>query len=169
MPQGGEHVRVAPLMEQIESDVRSAIRRRLVERGVTAYNDERVFERVHAVLHHAADERDLRALLLPELLGDEREWSLEPNLELSSHRPAAGKAILFAKRRIILPLTRWLFEYSQDNFRRQQQLNKILLACIEELAVENARLRADVDALGGNLDGPRDRDEGVPRSPREKP
>jgi hypothetical protein len=40
-----------------------------------------------------------------------------------------------------------LFEYSQSNFRRQQRLNQILLACIEELAVENARLRKDLDAL----------------------
>ncbi len=86
-------------------------------------------------------------LLLPELLGDEVEWSLEPNLRLSSHRPAAGGAILFVKRRLLLPLTRWLFEYAQENFRRQQRLNRILLACVEELAVENARLRRDLDAL----------------------
>ena len=140
-------IRVAPLMKQIESDVRSKIRRRLVKHGMGAYEDEQIFERVRALLQHAADGRDLSVLLLPELLGDEVEWSLEPNLRLTSHRPAAGKAILFAKRRILLPLTRWLFEYSQTNFRRQQQLNRILLACIEELAVENARLRRDLDAL----------------------
>ena len=35
---------------------------------------------------------------------------------------------------MLLPLTRWLFEYSQDNFRRQHHLNRILFACIEELA-----------------------------------
>lgn len=134
-------------MKQIESDVRSKIRRRLVKHGMGAYEDEQIFERVREMLHHAADGRDLGVLLLPELLSDEVEWSLEPNLRLSSHRPATGKAILFAKRRILLPLTRWLFEYSQTNFRRQQQLNRILLACIEELAVENARLRRDLDAL----------------------
>jgi hypothetical protein len=140
-------LRVAPLMKEIESDVRSTIRRRLVKHGMPAYEDEQVFERVRAMLQHAADGRDLDVLLLPELLGDDVEWALEPNLKLSSHRPSAGKAILFAKQRILLPLTRWLFEYSQSNFRRQQQLNRILLACIEELAVENARLRRDVDAL----------------------
>ena len=134
-------------MKQIESDVRSKIRRRLVKHGMGAYEDEQIFERVRETLQHAADGRDLSVLLLPELLSDEVEWSLEPNLRLTSHRPSAGKAILFAKRRILLPLTRWLFEYSQANFRRQQQLNRILLACIEELAVENARLRRDLDAL----------------------
>ena len=134
-------------MRQIESDVRSGIRRRLVRHGMPAYEDERVFERVRSLLQHAADGRDLDVLLLPELLGDQVEWKLEPTLKLSSHRPAAGPVILFFKRRVVLPLTRWLFEYSQDNFKRQDHLNRILLACIEELAVENARLRADLDNL----------------------
>jgi hypothetical protein len=147
-PIGGA-VRVGPLMRQIESDARSTIRRRLVTHGMPAYNDEQLFEQVRATLQHAADGRDLRVLLLPELLGDDVEWSLEPNLKLSSHRPATGGAILFVKRRILLPLTRWLFEYSQDNFRRQERLNRVLLSCVEELAVENARLRRDLDTLRG--------------------
>jgi hypothetical protein len=142
-----DDIRVAPLMKQIESDVRATIRRRLVTHGMPAYDDEEIFERVRAMLQHAADGRDLQVLLLPELLGDEVEWSLEPGLRLSTHRATAGKAILFVKRRVLLPLTRWLFEYSQTNFLRQQRLNRILLACVEELAVENARLRRDVDAL----------------------
>jgi len=142
-----ERIGVAPLMRQIDSDVSARIRRRLVKHGAGAYEDEQLFDRVRALLQHAADERDLDALLLPELLSDEVEWELEPNLKLSSHRAVFGSAILFAKRRVLLPLTRWLFEYSQTNFRRQQRLNRILLACIEELALENARLRRDVDTL----------------------
>ena len=144
-----DHISVAPLMKQIESDVRSAIRRRLATHGMPAYNDEEIFERVRAMLQHAVDGRDLQVLLLPELLGDEVEWSLEPDLKLSSHRAATGKGIVFLKRRILLPLTRWLFEYSRTNFVRQERLNRILLALVEELAVENARLRRDVDALLG--------------------
>jgi hypothetical protein len=54
-----------------------------------------------------------------------------------------GRVILFAKRRILLPMTRWLFEYSQENFRRQQRINAVLFACIEDLAIENARLRRE--------------------------
>jgi hypothetical protein len=134
-------------MKQIESDVRANIRRRLIKHGMPAYEDEAVFERVRAMLQHAADGRDLDVLLLPELLEDDVDWALDPNLRLSSHRQATGGLILFAKRRLVLPVVRWLFEYSQANFRRQQQLNKILLACIEELAIDNARLRRDVDAL----------------------
>ena len=45
---------------------------------------------------------------------------------------------------LILPVTRWLFEYSQENFRRQDQLNRVLFSCIEELALDNARLRRDL-------------------------
>jgi len=145
--QNADKIPVAPLMKEIEGDVRAAIRRRLVKQGMAAYADEQVFDRVHAILQRAADGRNLDALLLPELLADDKEWAIDPNLTLSSHRPATGKAILWTKQRILLPLTRWLFEYSQTNFRRQQRMNRILLACIEELAVENARLRRDVDAL----------------------
>ncbi|OGA93788.1 MAG: hypothetical protein A3G27_06525 [Betaproteobacteria bacterium RIFCSPLOWO2_12_FULL_66_14] len=100
------------------------------------------------VLARAADERNLDALLLPELLDGDAEWELQTRLDLSTHRPGLiGGTILWAKRRILLPLTRWLFEYSQDNFRRQHHLNRVLLACIEELAIENARLRRDVSEL----------------------
>src|SRR5689334_24075222 len=49
------------------------------------------------------------------------DWRLKTHLELSTHRPAIGRAILFTKRRVLLPLTRWLFEYSQENFRRQEE------------------------------------------------
>jgi hypothetical protein len=140
-------VRVASLMEKVEADVRSKVRRRLVEHGPAAYQDEQVFQRVHALLQRAADGRDRTALMLPDVLSDEDDWVLDTNLRLSSHRLAAGRAILFVKRRILLPLTRWLFEYSQENFRRQQHVNLILMACVEELAIENARLRRDLDAL----------------------
>jgi len=137
---------VAPLMDRIERDVHEAVRQRLVNRGVSAYKDQEIFERVREALLHAADERDPRVLLLPELFGDEVDWSLDTNLSFASHRKVTGGVVLFVKQRILLPLTRWLFEYSQDNFRRQNQLNRILLACIEELAIENARLRRDLDA-----------------------
>jgi hypothetical protein len=99
------------------------------------------------VLARAADTRNLDALLLPELLDGDVEWELQTRLDLSTHRPGLiGGTILWAKRRILLPLTRWLFEYSQDNFRRQHHLNRVLFACIEELAIDNARLRRDASA-----------------------
>jgi hypothetical protein len=135
-------LRVDAVMGDIERDVRARLRRHLVKRGGAAeYEDEAIFDAVHAVLARAVDGRNLDATLLPELLDSDVEWRLRTTLELTSHRPAAGRAILFVKRRILLPLTRWLFEYTQENFRRQDHLNRVLFACIEELALENARLR----------------------------
>jgi hypothetical protein len=142
-----DRVRVAPLMHTIEAEAAAKLRARLVESGAAGYEDAQIFDRVLAALRRAADERESAALLLPEVLGPEEDWALDPVLRLSSHRPRSGGAILFAKQRILMPLMRWLFEYSQENFRRQQRVNRVLMACVEELAVENARLRRDLDAL----------------------
>ena len=139
------NIRVDEVMGEIERDVRTRLRRHLIKRGGAAeYEDEEIFESVRAVLARAVDERNLDATLLPDLIDGDVDWRLQTHLALSSHRPVAGRFILFAKRKILLPLTRWLFEYSQDNFRRQHHLNRLLFACIEELAIENARLRRDV-------------------------
>jgi hypothetical protein len=139
------NIRVDEVMGEIERNVRTRLRRHLIKRGGAAdYEDEEIFDAVRAVLARAVDERNLDATLLPELLDGDVDWRLQTHLALSSHRPAAGRFILFAKRKVLLPLTRWLFEYSQDNFRRQHHLNRLLFACIEELAIENARLRRDV-------------------------
>jgi hypothetical protein len=139
---GEAKLRVDAVMGEIERDVRTRIRRHLIKRGGPAdYEDEATFDAVYAVLARAVDERNLDATLLPELLDSDVDWRLQTHLNLTTHRPAVGRFILLAKRRLLLPLTRWLFEYSQENFRRQDRLNRVLFACIEELALENARLR----------------------------
>jgi hypothetical protein len=141
----GPPLRVDAVMGEIDRDVRTRLRRHLIKRGGAAdYQDEEIFEAVRAVLGRAVDERNLDALLLPELLDADVEWQLQTHLALSTHRPLVGRFILAAKRRILLPMMRWLFEYSQENFRRQHHLNRILFACIEELALENARLRREL-------------------------
>ena len=138
-------LRTQALMREIEGDVRTRLRRHLIKRGGAAeYEDEQIFEAVRSVLARAVDERNLDALLVPELLDADVEWRLQAHLAWSTHRPVIGRLILAAKRRLLLPLTRWLFEYSQENFRRQHHLNRMLLACIEELAIDNARMRRDL-------------------------
>ncbi len=139
-------VRVDEVMGEIERDVRARLRRHLIKRGGAAdYHDEAIFDAVHAVLARAVDERNLDATLLPELVDGDVDWRLQTHLQLTTHRSGlAGRCMLFAKNTVLLPMTRWLFEYSQDNFRRQDHLNRILFACIEELALENARLRRDI-------------------------
>jgi hypothetical protein len=143
----GGPVRVKPLMDRIEGDVRDALRRRLIARGAAEYDDAELFERVRAMLDHAATGRSADVLLVTELLDGDVEVELDTQLKLSSHRPVLGPIILFLKRRLLLPMSRWLFEYSRENFRRQQRMNRILLACIEQLAIENARLRQDLDLV----------------------
>ena len=140
-------VRVDAVMGEIERDVRDRLRRHLIKKGGAAdYQDEAIFDAVHALLSRAVDGRNLDAMLLPELVDGDVDWRLRTHLSLTTHRPAMGRFILFAKKKLILPVTRWLFEYSQENFRRQDQLNRVLFACIEELALENAHLRRQLEA-----------------------
>jgi hypothetical protein len=142
----GPQVRVDAVMGEIERDVRDRLRRHLVKKGGAAdYQDGAIFDAVYALLDRAVDGRNLDATLLPELVDGDVDWRLQTHLALTTHRPALGRFILFAKKKLLLPMTRWLFEYSQENFRRQDHLNRILFACIEELAIENARLRRRIE------------------------
>ena len=82
-------LRVDEVMGEIERDVRTRLRRHLIKRGGAAeYEDEALFDAVHAVLARAVDERNLDATLLPELLDSDVDWRLKTHLELSTHRPA---------------------------------------------------------------------------------
>jgi hypothetical protein len=138
-------VRTERLMRGIEEDVRNELRRHLLGRGASReYDDPRVFASVESLLRRVLDRPEHDARLLPELLGDDPEWRLQTHLRFSSHRPFVGPFIIFVKRKILLPLTRWLYEYTLLNFQRQQRLNEVLISCLEELAIENARLRRDL-------------------------
>lgn len=133
---------VARLMREIEDEVREQRRQRMLARGgPDEYQDEEVFAVVEDVLRRAAQGRNLDALLLPELLDADQDWELRLPLEFRSHRPVTGRLIVFLKKRVLLPLMHWLYEYSLENFRRQRLTNKLLFASIEELALENAKLR----------------------------
>jgi hypothetical protein len=137
-------IRVEPLMREIENRVREDLRRRVLARGGSRdYQDIDLFSGVESLLRRAAD-RPADNALLPEFLGPEADWRLQTHIRFSSHRPGIGALIVFAKRRLLLPLTRWLFEYSADNFRRQETMNRVLVSCVEELAIENARLRREL-------------------------
>jgi hypothetical protein len=133
---------VAAIMRQIEAEVRADRRARLVARGgPSEYADAELFAIVERVLRRAVEDRDHDVLLLEELAGQDPDWRLRLPLTFSSHRPIVGPIVVFLKRRVLAPMMRWLYEYSLENFRRQQRINRLLFACIEELAIENARLR----------------------------
>ena len=143
-------VSVERLMHEIADDLRGERRERALARGGPAeYRDPEIFAAVEGVLRRAVESRNLDASLIPALLEDEEDSRLQTHLRFSSHRPLAGPVIVFVKRRILLPVTRWLYEYSLENFRRQQQINRVLFTCLEELAIENARLQQLVKEQSG--------------------
>jgi hypothetical protein len=142
MPDSPADVSVTRLMREIEDEVSRRRRTRLVARGgPSEYSDSELFALVERALSRALERQEPQSLLLPELLGDDEQWRLQTHLRFSSHRPVLGRAVVALKRAILLPLMRWLYEYSLENFRRQERVNRALFACIEELAIENARLR----------------------------
>lgn len=145
-------ISVERVMREIEEDLRRERRARLLEKGAPdEYRDADVYAAVERVLRRAIETRDHDAVLLPELLGDEQDWTLETRLKFSSHRPLVGPLIVFFKRRVLLPLTRWLYQYSLENFQRQQRINRMLFACVEELAIENATLRKIAELQDGRV------------------
>jgi hypothetical protein len=136
-------------MADVQARVRAALRARLVASGARELADDRLFEDVDALFREALrHDGNPVGLMLPQLLTE--DWQPELALRLSSHRGGlVAKLMVGIKQRVLLPLTRWLFEYTQENFRRQQRLNLTLMACLQTLAIEHARLTQEVAALRG--------------------
>jgi hypothetical protein len=141
-------VAVDDVMTDLQARVRERVRDRLLRHGASsAFDDATVFADVEALLRRATDAASPSALLLPEVLGDPETWRLDTAMRYQSHRGGIGHVIIFIKRRLLMPVFRWLFEYSRDNFERQRRMNEVLAACVQELAIETARRRRDVRRL----------------------
>jgi hypothetical protein len=136
-------------MAELQDRVRARLRKELLQHGASrALEDPRIFADVERVLREAVSRTSVRALLLPEFLGDPAAWRIEPALTYSSHRSAAAAGVIRSiKHRVLMPALRWLFEYSHDNFVRQQRVNHVLFACVQELAIQNAELRRELQNL----------------------
>lgn len=141
-----DDVAVDAVMADLRGRLRERLREQLLRHGASrAFEDPAIFADVETLLQTAVDADSPRTLVLPELLGDPDTWRLDTAMRYRSHRAgAAASAILFLKRRVLMPVFRWLFEYSRDNFERQRRVNQVLFACVQELAVETARLRAEL-------------------------
>ena len=149
-------------MAELRRCVRERLRAQLLAGGGSrAFEDPALFAEVEALLQTAANTTDADTLILPELLGDPSTWRINTAMHYQSHRgPGSASLILFLKRRVLMPMLRWLFEYSRDNFERQRRLNRVLFACVQELAIETTRLRREVDRLspaGSSRPGPIER------------
>jgi hypothetical protein len=132
---------------ELQERVRERLRQHLLEHGASrAFEDPELFAAVERLLQAAAHTGAADALVLPEILGDPDRWRLRAAIRYESHRGGAtGAAMVFVKRRLLMPVMRWLFEYSRDNFERQRRVNQVLFACVQELAVETARLRQEIE------------------------
>lgn len=139
-------------MAELQARVRERVRTDLIRHGASAdLENPAVFEEVERLLRQAADRSRPAALLLPEILGDPASWRVETAIRYESHRGGAiASAIVFAKRRLLMPLLRWLFEYSRNNFERQQRTNQVLFACVQDLAIEVVRLREELRRLSSS-------------------
>ena len=149
-------VKVDAVMAELQEQIRARLREDLVQHGASpALSDPAVFAEVERILRQATrNPGGTRALLLPELLGDPLTWRLEPALKVGSHRgPVAAAVVRAVKLRVIRPVMRWLFEYTHDNFARQLRVNQVLFACVQELAIQNAALRRDIDRSAGAAAG----------------
>jgi hypothetical protein len=130
-------------MADLQKRVRERLRSDIVKQGASrALADPQLFAEVERLLRRAADVGEADTLLLPEVLGDPATWKLQMAMRYQSHRgPGQAGFILFIKRRVLMPMFRWLFEYSRDNFERQRRVNLVLFACVQELAAETVQLR----------------------------
>lgn len=143
---GSYDVPVDALMDDLRARVRERLRQDVLRHGGPGeFADAALFAEVERVLHTAVDRGESKALVLPELMGPPESWRLDTAMRWSSHRAAGPAALIrFAKQRLLMPVLRWMFEYSRDNFERQRRVNLVLFACVQELATETARLRQDL-------------------------
>lgn len=149
---GEARVPVDAVMTELHGRVRERLRAQILASGGSSdFEDPAVFADVEALLHAAAGTPDSAKLILPELLGEPDTWRLTTSMRYQSHR-AKGPAslLIFLKRYVLMPVFRWLYEYSRDNFERQRRTNQVLFACVQELALETAILRREIRRLSGD-------------------
>ena len=137
-------------MAELQGRVRERVRAELVRHGASeALDDPALFADIDTMLRAAIERSQPAALLLPELLGDPSTWRLDTAIKYQTHRGAAGAPIIFVKQRVLMPLLRWFYEFNRDNFERQRRINQVLFACVQELAIELAKQRRELQALSG--------------------
>ncbi len=136
-------------MDDVQQRVRDRLQEELRRHGASpSLADPDVFAAVDDLMRRSAAGARPGALLLPEVLGAPEAWRLDTAMRYRTHRQTlTGRLIIGVKRSVLMPVFRWLFEFSRDNFARQERVNQVLFACVQELAIENARLRADLQRL----------------------
>ena len=135
-------------MAELQGRVRERVRAELLRHGASAaLEDPALFADIDTILRAAIERSQPAALLLPELLGDPSTWRLDTAIKYQTHRGAAGTPIVFVKQRLLMPLLRWFYEFNRDNFERQRRINQVLFACVQELAIELAKQKRELQAV----------------------
>jgi hypothetical protein len=136
------------VMAELQGRVRERVRAELVRHGASAaLEDPALFADIDTILRAAIERSQPAALLLPELLGDPSTWRLDTAIKYQTHRGAAGAPIVFVKQRLLMPLLRWFYEFNRDNFERQRRINQVLFACVQELAIELAKQKRELQTV----------------------
>jgi hypothetical protein len=136
------------VMAELQGRVRERVRAELVRHGASAaLEDPELFADIDTILRAAIERSQPAALLLPELLGDPSTWRLDTAIKYQTHRGPAGAPIVFVKQRVLMPLLRWFYEFNRDNFERQRRINQVLFACVQELAIELAKQKRELQAV----------------------
>ena len=122
----GEPVSVADVMRDLEDErsPQTGGRGSWLVAGLPNTRTKRSYAHVERVLRRARRVAGSRRAPAARAGGDDHDWRLQTHLTFSSHRGALGGLIVWTKRRILLPLTRWLYEYSLENFKRQERVNR---------------------------------------------
>ncbi len=130
-------------MAELRADMRGKVRRRLLANGASEdLNDKAIFQAIDELLNQAVNDAKPGALLLPELFDSPTSSKLEIAVSYQTHRGLIGRVFVAPiKRRILVPIFRWLLDFSRNNFNRQNNINQALFSCIQALAIENAKLR----------------------------
>src|SRR5262245_26451773 len=135
-------------MAELQGRVRERVRAELVRHGASAaLEDPALFADIDALLRAAIERSQPAALLLPVLLGHPSTWRPVTAITSQAHRGASVTPIIFVKQRVLMPLLRWFYEFNRDNFERQRRINQVLFACVQELAIELAKQRRELQAL----------------------
>ena len=136
-----DQIDVSQVMADVRARASAALRERAFDGGNTPeFSDAELFDIVEQILRSAVDS-DHKVLLLSEIIAGRADLTLLPSAHVTSHRPVIGPLVVFVKRRLLQPLTEWLYQYCMDNFERQAQINRVMFAALQALAIENAKLR----------------------------
>lgn len=166
-PAGG--VDAAGVMAELRRRVRERLRADMTGAN-HEFDDPELFAAVEQVLRSPAITPESARLILPELLGEPSTWRLTTSIKYASHRgPGAASLLTFVKRRLLMPVLRWLYEYSRDNFERQRRTNHVLFACVQELALEIVLLRRELNHVSPTRVGTADPSPGTGTQPDTLP